>query len=260
MKLTPQQIGLLRTALQAAKTANVNQVALYANMIRGVSETENSIIFSKLDLGLAPDIKVGIGDVASLEKRLQIFGEAGASLEGEVGADGQTIKKLALKSPSGKVEFRCTSVNHIKHPKNTPEDLDNITLARDTKVGTLLMKLEEVQQLSRGAKTLATEVVTFQIKSDGGVRIECYDTDNSLFTISLSTQFDFEEDEFSTVHSYAAGSSGVLLSLMESTVRERSGAELFEFPLYSNGMIGCRVNGHFILAAKRADRDDGDDE
>jgi hypothetical protein len=260
MKLTSTQIGHLRTALTAAKTANVSQVALYANMIRGVSDTENSIIFSKLDLGLAMDVQVGIGNVDTLVKRLMIFGDAGLTLEGEVGADNQTIKRLSIKAPNGKTEFRCSSIKHIKHPKNTPDDLDNITLARDTKVATLVLTLEELQQLSRGAKTLGTEAITIQLKADGGVKAECYDTDNNVFTITLKNPCVFEDDEFSVVHSYAAGSSGVLLTLMENMARERQGEELIEFPLYSNGMIGCRVNGHFILAAKRADRDEGDDE
>jgi hypothetical protein len=213
MKLDSNDISALRAGLHACKLADVEQAVIFGGLIRGTSTKETAVIFSRLPLSIGTESKIGIGRVPDLQKRLDLMGDAGASVDLEVGADEVTIKKLVIKAPSGKVEFRCQSTQSIKHPKNTPEDLSDLTFPHDPVVAVLTFKRDDAALIIRAAKTLSTTHLTMQVKADGQVNFECYDATNDVFKTTLSTQAEFVEDSISKVHTYAADSSGVITVL-----------------------------------------------
>ncbi len=253
MKLDSNDISTLRSGLQACKLADIEQAVIFGGLIRGTSTKETAVIFSPMPINVDRESKIGIGRVPDLEKRLNLMGDAGASIEGEVGADEVTIKKLVIKAPSGKVEFRCQAVGSIKHPKNTPEDLRDLSFPHDPVVAVLTFKREDAALIIRAAKTMSTTHLTMQVKADGQVNFECYDATNDVFKTTLSTVAEFEDEPLSKVHTYAADSSGVITALLDSATRD---VEETKVKLMRSGLLGFTVLNHYILALPSADHEE----
>ena len=238
MRLTASDNQKLRAAFAACKLADIDLAVVSEGKIRGLSDSKCAAIFSELELSIDPTITLGITRLSELGKRLELFGDD-ILIEGELNND-KKVKKLSIKGKTGKIEFRCTDVALLerKYPK-----------AHSEEVGTVItLSKAEVALISKGVRTLGAEQMTIQVKRDGAVRIESVDSSNDRFELDIASPAEFVEDPIPSVNSYNTTSSGVLLKLIEHTVREADNTQLM---VMKSGNIGLKAYGHDILAIPR---------
>ncbi len=240
MKFTPSDNTNLKTALNACRLAGIDVAAITDGLIRGLSDSQNAAVFSEIELSFGNDVQLGITRLSELEKRLSLFGD-GATIECDL-TDDKKVKKLSVKSNGGKIEFRCTDIKMLKGKYPTANS--------DEASAVITFSKTEVSLISRGVKTLGAAQITVQVKRDGQVHIESVDTDNDRFELDLIAPAEFIEDAIPSVYSYATGSSGVFLSLLENTVKD---ADSTQVTLMKAGNIEITVNGYRILAIPRID-------
>jgi len=238
VKLTTEDNRKLRAAIAACKLADIDLAVIAEGKIRGLSESRNAVIFSDLVLSIDPEIQLGITRLSELDKRLALFGDD-ILVEGDL-TDAKKVRKLAIRGKAGKIEFRCTDVAMLdkKYPKEN----------HDVPGTVITFSKAEIALISRGVKTLGAEQLTIQVKRDGAVHIESLDTSNDRFETDLVTNADFIDDAVSSVFSYNSSSSGVLLGLLEHTVKD---AESSQIILMKSGNIGVTVFGFDIIAIPR---------
>ena len=238
MKLTASDNQKLRAAFAACRLADIDLAVVSEGKIRGLSESKNAAIFSELELSIDPAITLGVTRLSELEKRLSLFGDD-ILIEGEIN-DAKKVKKLSIKGKAGKIEFRATDIALLerKYPKAHSEEVGTVVTLSKT----------EVALISKGVRALGAEQMTIQVKRDGSVRIESVDSSNDRFEVDLETKADFIEDELPSVNSYNTSSSGVILKLIEHTVRDSDTTQLM---VMKSGNIGLKIFGHDILAIPR---------
>lgn len=238
MKLTATDNQKLRAAFAACRLADIDLAVVSEGKIRGLSESKNAAIFSELELSIDPTITLGITRLSELGKRLDLFGDD-ILIEGELN-DAKKVKKLSIRGKTGKIEFRCTDIALLerKYPK-----------AHSEEVGTVItLTKAEVALISKGVRTLGAEQMTIQVKRDGLVHIESVDSSNDRFELDMSLPAEFVDEPNASVNQYNTSSSGVLLKLIEHTVRE---ADTTQLMVMKSGNIGLKAYGHDILAIPR---------
>lgn len=221
-------IATLRSALLACKLADIENVVIHQGLIRGISEKETAIIFSNISFSFGDEVSFGITRISDLEKRLNLFTDD-MSVEGEVSKNNE-MRKLTFKQGRSKIEFRCASFKLIRYPK-TMSDEDN---------GMMTISKDEVSFISRGVKTMNPESLSISIKN-GEVIFECSDASNDVFNTSLSNDCELENDGY--FNSFAVGSSGVIIPLMESASKSGDVSLLVK----KSGILSINVANHTVL-------------
>lgn len=238
MKLTQTDIEELKTILAACKVVGVEGVVIFEGMARGARPSLDAAILTKTKLSIDPSLKLGIGRVAELEKRLSIFGTA-IEIEGKEN-DKSDITLLSMASGKTKMQYRCQAVNLIKYPKeNVDEPFAIISLTR-----------AEVAQVSKAAKTLGSERLVLQVTRAGIAKLECVDSSNDRFDIELEKPVEFVEEEDSAVQSYIAS---LLVDVLDSASKD---GEDITFTLGQAGSITAITKGHTVLVMAQISGED----
>lgn len=241
MKLTSSDVLNLRASLAAARLTGVSNVVIANGMIAGVHDSHIAAIFSPIQLSIDPEITLGIMKLADFEKRLNLFGED-VLVEGEV-TENKKVRKLNIRGKSGKIDFRCTDERLITYPKsNTDEPSAVITLTKP-----------EVALIARGAKTLGASHLTLQVKRDGGVHIECQDTNQDVFSADVAGIAEFVNDAHPYVNRFDATNNGAFLPLLEHMVKDKDEATLV---ITQTGNISLKAFGHDVFAVPMAQHGD----
>ena len=239
MKFTPDDNRKIRAALAACKLADIDLAVISEGKIRGLSESRNAAIISALELSVDPSVQIGITRLSELIKRLELFGDE-ILIEGEIRESKNMMAKLNIRGKAGKIEFRCTDVALIdkKYPKAN----------NDQPSAVLIFTKTEVALISRAVKTLGAEQLTIQVKRDGAVHLESLDTSSDRFETDLSTPAQFVDEPYPSVFSYITSSSGVLLTLLDHSVRESNSSELV---MMKSGNTQIKIFNHDITAIPR---------
>ena len=238
MKLTPKDIEILKSILAACKVIGVDGVVIHEGMARGAKPSLDAAILSVANLSISEALRIGIGRVAELEKRLGIFsGEL--EVEGKISEAGD-VSLLTMSSGKTKMQFRCTSAALMKYPKSND----------DQPVGIITLNRAEVSQLSKAAKTLSAETLVLQVARTGIVRLECVDSSNDRFDIELAKPIEFVEEAESVVQTYLAG---LLVDVLDAGAKD---AEEVTFVLGEAGSITATAKGHTLLVMPQITGDD----
>jgi hypothetical protein len=234
--LSTESVAALRSACTAAKLIGVEAAVVTDNKIRGASAAENAALLTELSTNIPPEIKLGIGRLLELDKRLALLGET-AAVELLVNEHGDAVS-LTIGSARAKAVFRCTKAGLIKYPK---ENLDPaaavVTLDRD-----------EAQLLVKALKTYGAESVSLHLSEDGHIALEGRDSTNDAFRLELQQLGEFLEDPLTIITKFATGTFTAVLS---AAVADGGGAEL---------IIGGEINtittlvkGHGVVLVPQAD-------
>jgi len=229
MKFTSKEIEELRSILAVCKVIEVQGLVIYEGMARGAKPSMDSAIISSHTLPISPELKLGIGNVAELEKRLSIFPEA--TLEGKVREGTEDVGLLTIVQGKTKMQFRGTSVSMIRYPK------ENI----DPPAATILLSKAEVSQISAAVKALKSTHVVLQLTNKNSARIESVDANNDKFEIELSEDVKYEGDETSFVFNYIAG---MFINVLDNVSRE---TETVSLTVGEAGSITAKLKGHTIM-------------
>lgn len=212
MRLTSSEaLDTLKTILAISKHLSIDALVITGGRVGGASADRQVAIISDIDLGIDKVIKLGIGRIGELEKRLSLFG-AGLVIEGKVN-DNHDAVMLTLSEGRSKMQYRCTAERLIKYPKaNGDEPSFVVTLTKS-----------EAIQLVKAVKTLGAETVVLKVDRSAGVGFESSDATNEQFGINLEAKADFVNDVEATVITYKASN---FTSLVELVGRNSENVEL----------------------------------
>lgn len=192
MNFTEQDVEQLRAILTLCKTVGIDGAVLADGKVMGAANTKKLGIISPTQLSIDPAVKVGIGRLSELEKRLTIF-NGGVSMTGEIGKSGE-VARLTMASGRTKAQFRCSATSMVLHPKSN----------EDVPVATLSMSKNEVATLVKAAKIFGAETVIFKISGSGDVHIECVDSTNDQFSTATEQLAEFVEEADPLFFTYQA--------------------------------------------------------
>jgi hypothetical protein len=229
MKLINKDIEVLRSILSACKVIGVEGIVIHEGMARGAKPSLDAAILTAADLSVSEALRIGIGRVSELEKRLAIFsGEL--EIEGKSNEAGD-VSMLTLTSGKTKVQFRCTSASLMKYPKTND----------DPEFGTIHLNRTEVAQLSKAVKTLSPETIVLQVSRAGTIRLECVDSSNDRFDIELSKPIEYADDKEAVVQTYLAA---LLIDVLDASAKD---AEEIKLVMGQSGSITATARGHTLL-------------
>jgi hypothetical protein len=242
MKMTTKDVEQLRSAFAVCRSASIDAVMITDNQIRGVSTPSGKMaIISKLDLSFDSAIKIGIGRLAELEKRLSIFS---TELDIDVKVnDNNEASLLTIASGKSKIQFRCTAERLIKYPK-TNEDED-VCVVRASK--------GEISQMARAVKTLSAESLTLAIGRDNGVRFECTSPTNETYVSSLETSAAFVDAPQAIVNKYEGDK---FASVLDAAARD---VDELDLVIGAFGSITISMKGHTLIAMPEVNEEDDDE-
>lgn len=241
MKLNKENLQQLKKALAVCKIGGLTTVVFHNGMIMGLGERKHSAIFMPYEIGLPPDVALGVGNVSELQKRIELFENGEMELDVN---DSKVVRKMTLKGGIGKIDFRCTDPKHIRYPKTN----------NDVGLVDIYMTKEELSLISRGMRVVKAEHITFQVKRDGGVHVEALDENNDKFELDLQNEADFDGgDSFPSVNSYDSSSNGVFMSILEAAdVDDKGGVAI---TLTRANQFQIRVGDMVLLALPRIQLD-----
>lgn len=242
MNLSSKDVDQLRSAFAVCRIAGIDAVVVTDNKVRGITPTSKQLILSEVDLSIDPSIKIGIGRIGELEKRLSVFGTEALDIVGKMNDNGE-VTVLTIGAGRSKLQFRCTSEKMIKYPKaNHDEPVARITATKD-----------EIQRLARAIKTLGAETVSLGIGRDSSVKFECVSPTNESFVTSLEASATFENDPQGIVHIYEGDRFATIL---DAAAREMDPIELV---LGDVGTLALKIRTHEVVIMPEANQEDDDE-
>ena len=229
MKLTSKDIEELRRILAAAKIMEIEGIVLDEGMARGARIAIDAAIISESKLDIPANLRIGIGRVGELEKRLSIFsGEV--SIEGKANDSGD-VTLLTIVSGKSKMQYRCQSVNLMQYPKrNEDPEMCRVSISK-----------AEAALIVKSIKTFSADAVVFQVTRTGAVRIECVDSANDKFEIELAAQVKYVDEASSFVQSY---NPNLFINILDHAGRD---GEEVELVLGEVGSLTGRIKGHTVM-------------
>lgn len=242
MKMSNDDVEMLRAALSVCRTVGIEAVVIHEGMIRGCTPTMKAAILTKTAISIDKNLKLGLARLNEFDKRLQIFGDV-VTIEGKVN-ETNDVSVLTLTGGKSKVQFRCTKSSLIKYPKANEDE---------PKVSVFLSKAETAQ-LTRALKSLSAEVAILKIGRDGDVGFEAIDSTNDKFSMDLDKVAEFVNDIEPTVLAYEADRFAVVL---DSAGRDSDEVRL---DIGEFGSITMNLRGHTILIMPHINGDEEDDE
>lgn len=241
MKMTQTDVEQLRSAFAVCRTAGIDAVVITDNKVRGITQTAKMAIISDVKLSFDPTLKIGIGRIGELEKRLAIF-TSDVSIEGKVN-DNNEVSVLTIAAGKSKVQFRCTSEKMIKYPKSND----------DPAVCVITATKAEITQIARATKTLGAEALTIAIGRDSTVKFECSASTNEAFGTALDAEASFVDEPQAIVHIYEGDRFATVL---DAAARE---ADEVSLVLGDFGSITVSIKGHTLMAMPEANQEDDDE-
>ncbi len=241
MKMTIDDIEQLRSAFAVCRIAGIDAVVVTDNRIAGVASSNKMALISNLNFSFDPTLKIGIGRVAELEKRLSIFTST-PDIEMTVN-DRNEASLLTISSGKSKIQFRCTAERLVKYPKsNEDEDLCVIKISK-----------AEVSQITRAVKTLGAEALTLAIGRDNSVKVECLSPTNESFATLLEASSDFIDAPQAIVNSYEGDR---FTTVLDAASRD---SESLDLVIGAFGSITISMKGHTLIAMPNVNQEDDDE-
>lgn len=224
-----QQLDSLKAILAISRQLNIDALVITGGRVGGASADRQVAIISDVDLGIKKEIKLGIGRISELEKRLALFGGE-VTIEGKVN-DNSDVVMLTIAEGRSKMQYRCTAEKLIRYPKSNEDPAALVvTLTRS-----------EAVQLVKAIKTLGAETTVLKVGRDRTAGFEASDATNEQFAINLETKAEFVDEVDSTVITYKASN---FTSLVELVGR---GADKVELVIGEGGSITAVASGFSVV-------------
>lgn len=243
MILNEKMTSQILAALNVCKTLDIESAMLFEDKIRGAKDSLDSAIISNLDLGI-PDVKIGIGRVSELLKRLGAIDNPKIVVTTNDKGDATV---LSVEGGRTKMQFRCTASTMIQYPK----------VNEDEAIAVVTLTAAEAKQLVKAVNTMGAKHVTLQLTRQGAVIFEAIDpATNDNLSIALETPGELVGDEKSFVFNYLTA------LLMKTITAAQTGDQGVSLVVGGVGSISVNVHGHdaFVMAHLTGDEDDYDYE
>lgn len=237
MNFTEKDAEELKTILTLCKTIGIDGAVLADGKVMGAASSKKLAIISPTTLSIDPNVKVGIGRLAELEKRLTLF-DSGVAITTEVGKSGE-VSRLTLTAGRTKAQFRCSATSMVLHPKSND----------DAPVAALSLSKTEVMTLVKAAKIFGAETVIFKVSSSGAVHIECVDSTNDQFSTSSEKPAEFIDEADSLLFTYQAN---YLTTVLTEGIRD---ADSIDLVFGQAGSITTLVKGYSLMIMPNINED-----
>lgn len=237
MNLTLEATELLKNVLSICRSMSIDSIAITGGKVMGLNEKRNLCIISDIDLGIDKQLKIGIGRVSELEKRLMLFPN-GCVLVGKVN-DKNDVSLLTMSSGKSKAQFRCTSIAMMKYPKaNEDEARVVVTFSKD-----------DVVALVKALRTFSAETAIMKIGMQSDVLVEFTDKTNDQFSMTIDSPAEFIDDSAVSLFTYSADNLAIALDVgakeSDSVVAMLGGA----------GSLTIVLKGHTVILLPNVDED-----
>jgi hypothetical protein len=281
MKLTPKDVEEFKSILAACKVLGIDGVVIYEGMARGVLPSTDAAIISKAKLSISEALRIGIGRVAELEKRLAIFTSYSPHDWVRQGDGYRCVNcERISKTKVGELEnnmtagLTCTNSNNlnIEGKVNEAGDVSMLTISsgktkvqfrctsvnlmkypksnEDEPIAVIWLNKTEITQVSRAVKTLGAEAIVLQVSRAGIARLECADSARDRFDIELSRAVEFVQDPDGIVQTYFAG---LFVDMLDAAAKD---TEEIALVLGQVGSITGTIKGHTVFLMPRITGED----
>lgn len=224
MKLSSDIISKISTITSTAQLVGINSVVIDNELIRGVDDQKQVLVFHSEDLNL-PFGTIALNQLPVFASRLEIA-QSAENFEVDAEVDGDFAKSLVMKGKKIKVDFRCANPAVIKVPKQI----------QDTMRWSVDVAAADVATLAKAASAMGSDVIT--IAADGETaKFEMTDLNRDTFTLDISGSVTLEKGvkgELKFSNKYPAK---ILLILLKKT-----GGNCV-FKIGQGGMLNIVVNG-----------------
>lgn len=203
MNFSSSMVDNFKRVITVCKQVGIEVVVLAENRVMGANGARNLAIISDSGLNLADDVKVGIGRLSELEKRLGMFSEK-IDISCKLN-DKSEVALMSLSSGKMKAQFRCTSMTMLdrKYPKTNEDPPENV----------LTLHKSEVAAITRAIKTYGSANVIVKVNRNGSAQLECSDSSNDQFTIDIEKGVEQNEAGQAVLLTYNAANFCQVLDL-----------------------------------------------
>lgn len=176
MKLTTTDISALKNILSIADLIGVEALVIEAGKVSGINPDKTALILSDQNIPVLDEsVKLGLSRLKELRSRLDLF-----AIDGNLSIDlkentKKEISQIELKGTGASVQYRCTSPNVIKYPKNVVDDV----------VRTLTIQKAQAQLILNAGKVMGADNISFTFKKKDEVQVEFTDSTQDTFSLTL---------------------------------------------------------------------------
>jgi hypothetical protein len=233
MFLPKAEVEKLRDIISICRQVGIEVVVVDGKQVLGANEARNLAIISETDISFQDGVKLGIGRVSELDKRLNLFAEAEATLK--VSEKGE-ISVITFSAGKSKAQFRCTSLALLerRYPKENA----------DQPLAVVGLNKAEVAQFYRAVKTFGAASVVLRVDRTGGSYLECSDQAvGDRFTMDLEKSSQFLDEAEPFVFTYVAPN---FCQLVDMAAKD---SEEVDLVIGQAGSLTALVKGHTFVAS-----------
>ena len=242
MQISEKNVNQIQTAVNVCRILGIEGVMISEGQIRGTKSSLDAAIISPLDIGLDENIKIGIGRVDELVKRLGVFEKSNIELKLN---DRNECSVLTIGTGRSKMQYRCTASSMLRFPKSN----DDIPMAE------IVLTADEVKHLVKAVNTMGSEYVVFQLTRKGEVNVEATDpSTNDVFSFVLETPGEVLGDENSFVFNYLSALT------MKALSAAQTGDEPVKLVIGQTGSMTTTIHNHTVFIMAQLGDDEYDEE
>lgn len=176
MKLTTADISALKNILVIADLIGVEALVIADGKVSGINTDKTALILSDKNIpDLPEDVKLGLSRLKELKSRLDLFAtDPNLSIDLKENTKKE-ISQIEIKGTGSSVQFRATSVNVIKYPKNVV----------DPAVRTVFIQRNQAKMILDAGKVMGADNIGFTFKTKEQVLVEFTDSTQDTFSLTL---------------------------------------------------------------------------
>lgn len=176
MKLTNADISALNNILVISDLIGIDALVIEGGKVSGINADKTALILSDKNIPeLSEDTKLGLSRLKDLKSRFDLFAtDPALSIELKENAKKE-ITQIEFKGTGASVQFRATSPNVIKYPKNVKDD----------PIRTIIIQKAQAQMILNAGKVMSAANIGFTFKKKEEVAVEFTDATQDTFSLTL---------------------------------------------------------------------------
>jgi hypothetical protein len=238
MKLSPEQVEKLKTALNVCKFGGVESVIFEPDMVRGINADGNFAIVSTGDSAPSLGQRAGITRVSDLIKLIDLF--ESCSIETKE-TERDELVSFEISSGRNKTTFRCASTTLIRAPKGIEHN----------PIFSVMMTQAEIKTILNAIRALAQETIRIVIGRSKEVTFSIVNTSGDSATLAIESKAVQLSEEEACVFDYG---TPILSAILRRIIDENK--DNYELQLGELGTIVVNLNGHNVTILPKADEGD----
>lgn len=234
---TQDLVDFFENIISVCSAVNIDSIIIEDGMIRGINDEKNCVILSSSNIPNLGTSKLGLARMSVLAARINVLKSSkNFNIEAVVNNKDE-ITHLRLSGGGAKVEFRCAAPSIIKAPK----------AVNDAPCWRLEISKEQAEMVISAVRVMGAKTIVIA-KKGGSAIIECSDSNNDVFSITLEKNPEWVNEENSSpavafAYYYPAN---ILLSLLKQK-------QACELTIGENGTLTSQINGHFLTVISKVD-------